>query len=175
MLQMTSGVLDRAIICIREAQDSDYPEITEVSIRVWRHAYQGIIDQSFLDNISFEQRLKNRVQLSEPGRYSLIAAYHNKIIGFCDFGISRHPHYAKGEIYAIYVLPEYQRIGVGYLLLQQAINRLTQEHLMPCIVIALEQNLSAQQFYEGMGFIFIDKIDANIGNKEYLEKVYISQ
>lgn len=173
---MTSSGLARANICVREAQDSDYPETTKISVRVWRQAYRGIIDQSFLDNISFAQRLKSRTQwLSEPARYSLIAAYHNKIIGFCDFGISRHPHYAKGEIYTIYVLPEYQRIGVGRLLLQQAINRLTQERLIPCIVIALEQNLSAQQFYEVMGFIFIDKILAHVGDKEYLEKVYISQ
>ena len=96
-----------------------------------------------------------------------------KIIAFLDFGISRHLKYGKGEIYAIYVLPEYQRCGAGTLLMSQAIEQLQQKNLSPYIVITLENNIPAQKFYESIGFNFSDKILAHIGESDYTENVYV--
>jgi len=160
-------------IKIREADKHEYSEITDISIKTWKESYQDIIDANFLDNISSEERLKGRIQwLSEPEKYSIVAVSNSKIVGFCDFGISRYFQYGKGEIYAIYVLPEYQKKGIGYLLIQEAVNRLKDKNLVPCVIFSLEKNLVAQKLYTKMGFFAIDTVMKKIGDKNYPEIVF---
>lgn len=160
-------------LTLRKTEETEYPAVTDISVEVWKHAYKGIIDDVFLNSISSEARLKERIKwLTEPNKYSFIALYKDKIFGFCDFGISRHIEYGKGEIYAIYVLPEHHGKGAGTMLLKHAMHILEQKELTPYIVIALEKNITANSFYEKMGFHFIDTITANIGNTTYPENVY---
>lgn len=148
--------------------------MTEISIKVWKDTYKGIIDDTYLDSISFEERLNGRKkQFYEAGKHSIVSTLDNKIIGFCDFGVSRKPHYGLGEIYSIYVLTGYQGMGVGKLLLKQAVHHLEQESLVPYIISTLEENHSAQQLYLKMGFYFNDKIMTRVGDRDYPENVYI--
>ncbi len=162
-------------ITVRNAEESDYPEIVHISIRTWKQAYKGIVEQSFLDNISFDQRLEGRLKwMREPKKYSLVAIADKKIIGFCDFGISSHSQYGKGEVYAIYILPEYQGKGAGKKLMGKAMQRLEEETLTPFIIIALDKNTSAQKFYKDLGFHFLDRILTKIGGVEYSENVYLN-
>jgi ribosomal protein S18 acetylase RimI-like enzyme len=162
-------------IRIREAQHPEHPEITDISIRIWKQAYRGLIEDEFLDNLSAEEWLKGRIQwFSEHDDFSIVAVYKEQIIGFSDFGISRHPKYGKGEIYAIYVLPEYQGYGVGKLLMREAIRQLQQKNMIPYIVITLENNIPAQKFYESIGFHFTDKVLSCIGESDYIENVYVN-
>jgi ribosomal protein S18 acetylase RimI-like enzyme len=159
---------------IRESQKSEYREITDLSIKVWKTAYKGLIDDQILNNLSGEERLKGRIQwFTEPNKFSIIAMDKEKIIGFGDFGISRHLKYGKGEIYALYVLPEYQGHGAGKLLMQEAMCQLKQKSLTPYIVVTLETNLPAQKFYQSIGFKFIGNVFTCIGEKKYKENVYI--
>ncbi len=154
----------------------DYSEITHVSIDVWKQAYKGIIDQDFLDTINFEKWLEGRKKwLKEPNKYAIIALKDTKIIGFCEFGVSSHLEYSKGEIYAIYILPQYQGEGIGTMLLKKAIHRLEEENLIPYIIIALEKNNSARNFYEKLGFHFIGKMLKKIGRSEYSCSIYGSK
>jgi len=160
-------------IIIREANESDYPEITKISIEVWRQAYNGIVDQSFLDTIDFDKWLKGRIQwLREPNRYAIIALMNNAIVGFCEFGVSEHLEYSQGEIYALYIRPQYQNQGIGVRLMKRAMRRLQDAGLTPYIIIALEKNTVAQKFYEKLGFHVIDKSSHKIGGVEYSTNVY---
>lgn len=43
---------------IRRAIISDAPGIAKVHVDSWRTTYKGIIPQSFLDGLSYEQRTK---------------------------------------------------------------------------------------------------------------------
>ncbi len=160
-------------IVVRPATSDDFEDITHISITVWKQAYQGIIDQSYLDNISFEERLRGRLQwMVQPQKYSFVASHNEKIIGFCDYGISRHLQFGQGEIYALYVSKDYQNQGVGQKLLDESVGKLKQENLIPVLVIALEKNTIAQRFYEKQGFQKIDKIVSKMGNTSYSECVY---
>jgi len=161
-------------IIIRESQKSEYQEITDLSIKVWKTAYRGLIDDKDLDNLSSEERLKGRIQwFTEPNKFSIIAMNKEKIIGFADFGISRHPKYGKGEIYALYVLPEHQGHGAGKLLMHEAMHQLQQKFLTPYMIITLETNIYAQNFYKSLGFKFTGNVFTCIGEKDYKENIYI--
>lgn len=43
---------------IRKANRDDAPGIAKVHVDSWRTTYKGIIPQSFLDELSYEQRTK---------------------------------------------------------------------------------------------------------------------
>lgn len=90
---------------------------------------EGIGDQ--LNNINEEIEVKKRYLTSDfesngKERYFLIAFYGDKIIGSIEFGpaneiisnVSNHAFKALVEVGTVFVHPDYQRNGVGNLLLK---------------------------------------------------------
>ncbi|TIL75200.1 MAG: GNAT family N-acetyltransferase, partial [Mesorhizobium sp.] len=57
----------------------------------------------------------------------------------------------QGEIYELYVRPEYQGIGLGSRLFSAARARLADHGLKGMVVWALEDNQNALTFYAGAG------------------------
>lgn len=163
-------------IIIREVTECDYAPITNISIIGWRHAYQNMLDQELLDNLCFEEILEQKKKwVSEEGHYSVVAVREDRVIGFSQFGLSRRLQYGQGEIKSIYLLPEYQGLGVGKLLLQNAVNKLKEYNLSPFLVSTLERNIAAQKFYEKLGFEYVENIITRVGGKDYIEKVYVGK
>jgi ribosomal protein S18 acetylase RimI-like enzyme len=93
-------------------------------------------------------------------------------VGFCDFGISRQPKLAEGEIYAIYVLKDFHNKGIGRKLITAALTFLQHKGIKDCMVTAFAENTSATIFYEHLGFHFKQMTQAKIENKIYLEKIF---
>lgn len=108
------------MIEIRKANIGDIEDIVKVHIDIWKTAYKGIIDNSFL-----EEREKNRIDRIEKMKnefdkidyFQCVAVYKNKIIGFAKYGGLYEKEIYKlnntGEVYALYVLDEYQNKGAG--------------------------------------------------------------
>lgn len=77
---------------------------------------------------------------------------NQKIIGVCSFGPARRKKYANfGEIYTLYVLPEFQHQGIGKKLFQTALNNLSAK-FVDFYLIVLKNNLPSRAFYEMFGF-----------------------
>ena len=158
---------------IRPSTLDDAKDIVGVQIRGWKHTYKGIIDQSYLDNISPQKRLEGRIQYSQKSTFwGFVAVHDEKIIGMCDVGYSRHSQFSKGEVFAMYVDQEHQRKGVGKLLWEAAAHKLQEENLIPYIVIALEKNLAARNFYEKLDGRICGNIKTEIDGKLYDEVVH---
>ncbi len=158
---------------LRPATLEDTADIVSVQIKGWKHAYKGILDQEYLDNICPEKRLAGRINYSQKESFwGFVAEYEGKIIGMCDAGFSRHPQFGKGEIFALYVDQEHQRKGVGKLLWNATTKKLQEEKLLPYIVIALEKNLPARKFYEKLGGSICGNVKTEINGKFYDEIVY---
>ena len=58
----------------------------------------------------------------------------------------------RGEINAIYILPEYQHRGIGKTLFQFGKSKLEECGLTPFIAWVLKDNHQAIKFYKSMGF-----------------------
>lgn len=163
-----------ASLTIREATSEDYPDVAKIHVDVWRSAYKGILPDKLLENLSYEKRLTMRQNwLQEPQRFSLVALLGTEIVGFCDAGPSRYTNYASGEIYAIYLLPIAQRRGIGQQLMKYAHKRLQCSGFNEYVVLALQNNKPACQFYERLGYRHIDTIPADIDGITYKENVYV--
>jgi GNAT superfamily N-acetyltransferase len=74
------------------------------------------------------------------------------IVGYATLGRNRARQLNyEGEIYELYLLPQYQGIGLGTRLFAAARDKLKSHGLNGLVVWALEDNLGAVSFYHGCG------------------------
>jgi ribosomal protein S18 acetylase RimI-like enzyme len=84
-----------------------------------------------------------------------VAVQANAIVGWVVGGRCRdadRPRAQHGEIYAIYVLPEWWGRGAGRLLMAHAIRALTEAGRSDVTLWVLEANQRARRFYAAAGF-----------------------
>lgn len=170
---------------IREARIEDAIGIAFVHTTVWKTAYKGILDQTFLDNVSLEERLAFRHKiLRERKGIHYVALWENQVIGFCDahvlrFHENQHPsteqrqkRTERGEVYAIYLLEDHHNQGIGKALFQRTRFRLKEGGLTPFLAWVFKDNHQARQFYESQGGTLVDEVSARIGDQDYREVAY---
>ncbi|WP_255723302.1 GNAT family N-acetyltransferase [Sporosarcina sp. ACRSL] len=157
---------------IRVAVMNDAEGIARVHVDSWRTTYKGIVSESVLQNLSYEQRAENwRRGIGKNALY--VAEDENgKIIGFATGGKERTGNYeADGELYAIYLLQEAQGQGIGKKLTQLIAQSLKEQGFTSMLVWVLEQNPS-KMFYESLGGQPIAEAMIDIGGEEFKEIAY---
>ncbi len=100
----------------RKAKPEDDLEIAEISVQSWKFAYKGIMPDETLKSLDSQKRARERRDfLKENSLSTYICLESGKPVGFVDFEICRDKDCDKnvGEIWAIYISPEYigKRIG----------------------------------------------------------------
>lgn len=112
----------------------------------WQESYRGIVDAEYLAGMTLAQTEEKAFRWLDN---LLVAKDGERVVGFVGYGAARGVEDA-GEIYALYVLEEYQKQGIGYALIKQALSQLA-----GCRVVylwALKDNQKAIHFYERVGF-----------------------
>lgn len=164
-------------IIIRESTLSDANDVAAIHVKSWQQSYRSIIDEYYLQNISFSDRLELRkkiLQSNDPNQIHLVAVYEETIIGFCDAGSAfEDTANYRGEIYAIYLLEEFKKLGVGQRLLQAAHEFLAQKKLLPYVAWVLKVNHSACAFYQKNGGIVSGEKIEKIGSELHTEVAYL--
>ena len=107
------------MIHIRTARRTDAAGVARVHARTWKEAYQGLLDSTFLDNLS-ERRLATRWRAQLDRRAQdldeevLVAVNGQEIVGFASMGSSREAFAPwEAEVSMVYVLKEQRGIGIG--------------------------------------------------------------
>lgn len=128
----------------------DRMAISRVYEESWRHAYQGVIPHAYLDAIPTGYWAS---AIDMPGRETLLLLDKENIVGVCSFGPSRFKKLVNwGEIFSIYLLPQYMGKGCGTQLLRSAIEELEKRSYKKLFLWVLEENKRARSFYERLGF-----------------------
>lgn len=84
----------------------------------------------------------------------LVLEAMGEIVGYTTLGRNRASALAQeGEVYELYLLPEYQGVGLGRRLFLAARQELTNVGLKGCVVWVLDDNRPAVQFYQNAGGI----------------------
>ncbi|MCY0863742.1 MAG: GNAT family N-acetyltransferase [Sulfobacillus sp.] len=163
---------------IRAATPDDYAGIAKVHVDSWRATYRGIIPDSFLDQLTYEgsESRWRQSATSLPPHYAMFVAETqpptNEIVGFANGGHVRASDAEfQGELYAIYLLPSYQRQGIGQQLFYQIVQHLT-EHGYPSLLIWVLKDNPARFFYERLGGTVIREATINIGGQPLTELGY---
>ena len=151
--------------------EDDRLAVSHIYVESWRHAYKGIVPQSFLDGLSEGNWVKN---LDREGISHLVAVADGKLIGTSSYCRSRFEKYSDfGEIISIYFLPEYMGKGYGKKLLAAAVEKLSEMGFRDVFLWVLEENYNARAFYERCGFSPSgERMTSEIGGKTLAELQY---
>jgi ribosomal protein S18 acetylase RimI-like enzyme len=158
---------------IREAGIHDVDGIAEVHLMSWRTTYQGIISNSYLSNLTLEGRKKNWLwtfnNLNQDEAVLVAETREGRIVGFSGSGKNRNSEYPHGgEVYAIYLLEEFQGQGIGRNLFQASVNSLIQKGYESMMLWVLESNPSLG-FYQRMGGRVMGRKGISIGGEKHIE------
>ncbi len=108
-------------IDVRRAEPHDARAISETHRLAWQHTYAGIIPHRALTQM-IERRGENWWRKATRGPATLLVLdVAGTVAGYATLGLNRARALPQeGEIYEIYLRPEYQGIGLGRMLFGEA-------------------------------------------------------
>ena len=138
----------------------------------WQETYTGLIDQEYLTN---HQTLEKSLLTAHRSPDNIVVAKDgDQVIGFAAYGAYRDDTLpGHGEVYALYVLQAYQRQGVGFALMNAALEQLSTYERIALWV--LDGNEKAISFYKRYGFRFDGASQTLMLGTPVLEKRMIYQ
>ena len=144
--------MSTVLIEIRRAKPSDAGAVADAHDEAWRTAYQGIIPGTELDRLINRRGPAWWDSAIRKGSRIALLQFGDKIAGYANYGRNRARslHY-DGEIYELYLRPEFQGLGFGRRLFTAARRDLAQSGLKSLIVWALSENETAVEFYRALG------------------------
>lgn len=147
--------MENALLHLRSARIGDAPAMARVHVDTWRTTYGGIVSAAHLAGLSYERSAARWVeyltQLPPEGVVLVAEAPTGQVVGFASAGPLREPLAdCDAEIYALYILQAYQRLGLGRQLVVQCARELADKGFRSLVIWALKEN-PACGFYERLG------------------------
>ena len=164
-------------IRIRPAVPADARPLARVHVDTWRTAYSGIVPPDYLASLSYKDREARWDEYLLPGQFAsttfVAVTRGGGIIGFTSGGPERlgDPAYL-GEIYAVYVLQDHQRRGLGNRLFTAMVQQLRRDGFTSMMLWVLEANTPARRFYQSLGAEQVGRRTITIGGADLAELSY---
>lgn len=158
---------------VRPATVADAHQIAQVHVASWKTTYQGIVPQDYLDALDVTLRTERwKEEFARGDSHIFVAEDTDIICGFISGGRLREPigNY-DAEIYAVYVLADAQRRGVGRDLMRSLAMVLAERGFVRPAVWVLGDNPS-RHFYARLGGKPIMEKQIQIGGAELMEVAY---
>lgn len=160
---------------IREANRQDLFSIAKVQVDSNRTTYRDIMPEHYLEGLSYESKASEwnkRLFDTKKTEFMYIAETDDRnIVGFASASLDKTNDIYEREIYSIYILQEFQRIGIGKLLFKSIIERYIENNVRSLILWTLHDNPS-RFFYEHLGGRIVDKRIIDRGGKELEQVAY---
>jgi ribosomal protein S18 acetylase RimI-like enzyme len=159
------------LIEIRRAKPADAQSVAETLDEAWQNAYRGIIPGAELDKLINRRGPAWWESAIRKGSRIALLQFGDRIAGYANYGRNRaRSLFYDGEIYEIYLRPEYQGLGFGRRLFTAARRDLAQSGLKSLVVWALSDNEPAVEFYRALGGRAVARSSERFGAKT-LDKV----
>ncbi len=167
-----------SVFHIREAREEDVFGMAKVRVDTWRVAYKEIMPDDLLENLSYQataERWRKAFWEDKDPNVAVFVAENeqSEIIGIaiCGLESNQDPIY-QGEIYVLYVLPEYQRQGIGRRLVASCAEYLIQQLRVKTMLIWVLADNPYRRFYESLGGKVIQEKTKEFGGKMLSEVGY---
>lgn len=150
---------------IRPLTETDKRGKAIVHYESWLETYNHLSKNNYLENLDKEQFIKQSFLHNVP---TLVAIVDNEVVGFISYGKTQPSSSSDdwSEIFALYLLEEYQRHMIGYALTQRALELSYPDNVTLWVV---EENENAIHFYEQIGFKVTDDKKPTYFGKTYNE------
>jgi ribosomal protein S18 acetylase RimI-like enzyme len=163
--------MSTVLIEIRRAKASDANAVAETHDEAWRGAYQGVIPGVELEKLVTRRGPGWWESAIRKGSRISILAFGDNVAGYANYGRNRaRSLFYEGEIYELYLRPEYQGLGFGRRLFTAARRDLAQSGFKSLVVWALSDNEPALEFYRALGGKAVARSSERFGERS-LEKV----
>lgn len=139
---------------IRQVVITDASDLAKIHVETWRKAYKGIVPNSVLSKMSYENRLTYFNQAVNHEK-NVVYETEQGILGFMTYGECRDMdlNMSYGEIWGIYVHPDFWGQSIGTSLMQWAITYFKDNKKQAVVLWVLEDNTNACMFYERLKFV----------------------
>jgi ribosomal protein S18 acetylase RimI-like enzyme len=163
--------MSTTLIEIRRAKVPDAVALASTHDEAWRTAYQGIIPGPELDKLINRRGAEWWEGAIRKGSRISILAFGDTLAGYANYGRNRARSLTyDGEIYELYLRPEFQGLGFGRRLFTAARRDLAQSGIRSLVVWALSDNEPAVEFYRALGGRAVARSCEKFGEKT-LDKV----
>jgi len=164
-------VMSTILIEVRQAKPSDATAVAATHDEAWRAAYQGIIPGAELEKLINRRGPHWWDSAIRKGSRVSVLAFGDQIAGYSNYGRNRaRSLHFDGEIYELYLRPEFQGLGFGRRLFTAARRDLAQSGLKSMVIWALSDNEAAVEFYRALGGRMVARSSEQFGTKT-LDKV----
>jgi GNAT superfamily N-acetyltransferase len=139
------------VIELRWSMRTDSPALAAMHRDAWRYAYSGIIPGVALARMVARRGPGWWETMHRAGGRALLLDLDGESAGYSTLGASRFAGRRSGEIYELYLRPEYHGAGLGRRLFAGSRERLRDAGLAPLVVWSLADNATGCRFYRAMG------------------------
>lgn len=155
---------------IKKMNEDNIAEVQEVAKICWHDTYEGILPKevrdAFLEQAYSHEMMKRRLERS----HLFVAEVDGEVTGFANFSPVKYD--GEAELGAIYILPQYQGIGIGTALLQEGIGYL--EGVKKLYVYVEAENEKGKAFYNAQGFAALERFEENLeGHKTQMVRMVL--
>ncbi|HEV7308689.1 GNAT family N-acetyltransferase [Ensifer sp.] len=162
-------------IDIRPAGPDDIMMIASVIVETWRSTFRGLISDAFLDAMTIEEqalRHARRMRVADVFHMVAVDMGTNRVIGFANYGKARSmPPRFDRELYALYVLEEYQGAGIGSALVRSAAAHCRELGGKSLFAWVLSSNPN-RAFYEHLGAAAVGQGQVSLGGENHEQTAY---
>lgn len=142
-------------ITFRRGSTEDITAISEAYVSSVRGSYGGFLPDEYLDGLSAEKRAEvfaaRRAENEASYRLLIAEDAAAGVVGFIDYARRDSDNFDRdGRIFSFYVVPEFQRRGLGGLLFRSCLRRMRQECYGSVCLDTFEAN-PFRGFYDKMG------------------------
>ncbi len=157
------------MVTIRAATIADAAGIAVVQRAGWFAAYEGIVPHDIIEQVQAPDggaRIRERLR-GRPWQHTLVACDEaGEVVGYAAYGPERDVLYGfwppaltgagaagqVGELYALYVHPDWWSTGTGRALISDVLDKTTALGYGEVVLWVLEENARARRFYSLAGF-----------------------
>lgn len=153
-------------ITIRAAVPGDAHSIAKLDVDTWRSTYAGILTAPYLVGLSPERRRQGWTHVigREPRDVCVATDAEGRILGFGSCGKCRAEPGFNGEVFTLYVDPDWHDCGIGRRLLLALFARLAAQGCGSVIIWVLQEN-PARFFYQRLGGVLVWRKSFKVGGK----------
>jgi ribosomal protein S18 acetylase RimI-like enzyme len=163
--------MSTTLIEIRRAKPADAAAVAETHDEAWQTAYRGIIPGTELEKLISRRGPVWWESAIRKGSRVALLVFGDRVAGYANYGRNRARSLTyDGEIYELYLRPEFQVLGFGRRLFSAARRDLGQSGLKSLVVWALSDNDPAVDFYRALGGRAVARSSERFGTRT-LDKV----
>ena len=163
--------MSTVLIEIRRAKPADAEAVASAHDAAWRTSYRGIIPGPELEKLISRRGPGWWENAIAKGSRVALLQFGDRVAGYANYGRNRaRSLFYDGEVYEIYLRPEFQGLGFGRRLFTSARRDLLQSGLKSMVIWALSDNDSATEFYRALGGRMVARSSEKFGAKS-LDKV----